>query len=116
MRTWNLLEIDTPGGSRSPVVLNSDDEARAVLVGLSPGQALGQHQVKEYAYIAVVDGQITVQTGEETVEAGPGTLFRFEPDERRSVSSRDGARLLLLFAPWPGVGHYRGEEKRRAAS
>lgn len=116
MRTWNLLEIDTPGGSRSPVVLNSDDEARAVLVGLSPGQGLGQHQVKEYAYIAVVDGQITVQTGNETVEAGPGTLFRFEPDERRSVSSRDGARLLLLFAPWPGVGHYRGQEKSRAPS
>lgn len=116
MRTWNLLEIETPGGSRSPVVLNSDDEARAVLVGLSPGQALGQHQVKEYAYIAVVDGQITVETGNETVEAGPGTLFRFEPDERRSVSSRDGARLLLLFAPWPGIGHYRGEEKSRAAT
>ena len=116
MRTWNLLEIDTPGGSRSPVVLNSDDEARAVLVGLSPGQALGQHQVKEYAYIAVVDGQITVQSGEQTVEAGAGTLFRFEPDERRSVSSKSGARLLLLFAPWPGVGHYRGQEKSRAPS
>jgi quercetin dioxygenase-like cupin family protein len=116
VRTWNLLEIETPGGSRSPVVLNSDDEARAVLVGLSPGQALGQHQVKEYAYIAVVDGEVTVQAGDKTVAGSPGTLFRFEPDERRSVSSKDGARLLLLFAPWPGVGHYRGEEKGRAAS
>jgi quercetin dioxygenase-like cupin family protein len=116
VRTWNLLEIETPGGSRSPVVLNSDNEARAVLVGLSAGQALGQHQVKEYAYIAVVDGEITVQTGDDTIEAGPGTLFRFEPDERKSVSSRRGARLLLLFAPWPGIGHYRGEEKGRAAS
>jgi quercetin dioxygenase-like cupin family protein len=116
VRSWNLLEIETPGGSRSPVVLNSDNEARAVLVGLSAGQALGQHQVKEYAYIAVVDGEITVQTGDDTIEAGPGTLFRFEPDERKSVSSRHGARLLLLFAPWPGIGHYRGEEKGRAAS
>jgi quercetin dioxygenase-like cupin family protein len=116
VRTWNLLEIETPGGSRSPVVLHSDDEARAVLVGLSPGQRLGDHQVKEHAYIAVVDGQITIQTGDETIKAGAGTLFRFEPDERRSVSSEEGARLLLLFAPWPGIGHYRGEEKSRAAS
>jgi quercetin dioxygenase-like cupin family protein len=116
VRIWNLLEIETPGGSRSPVILHSDDEARAVLVGLSAGQALGQHQVKEYAYIAVVDGRVTVETGAESVDAGPGTLFRFEPDERRSVSTREGARLLLLFAPWPGVGHYRGEEKTRAAS
>jgi quercetin dioxygenase-like cupin family protein len=115
VRVWHLLEIPTPTGSRSPVVLHSDDEARAVLVGLSPGQALGQHQVKEYAYIAVVDGRVTVETADERVDAGPGTLFRFEPDERRSVSTPDGARLLLLLAPWPGIGHYRGEEKARAA-
>lgn len=113
MRSWNLLEIETPTGSRSPVVLHSDAEARAVLVGLSAGQALGDHQVKEIAYVAVVDGLVKVETGGETIEAGPGTLFRFEPDERRSVSSPEGARLLLLLAPWPGVGHYRGDEKGR---
>jgi quercetin dioxygenase-like cupin family protein len=116
VRSWNLLEIETPAGSRSPVVLHSDDEARAVLVGLSPGQALGDHQVKEFAYIAVVDGRVTVTTGGEAIEAGPGTLFRFEPDERRSVSSPDGARLLLLLAPWPGPGHFRGERMSRPAA
>lgn len=115
MRTWNLLDIDTPAGSRSPVVLHSDDEARAVLVGLNPGQALGQHQVKEYSYLAVVDGSVTVESGGETVEGGPGMLFRFEPDERHSVSSVDGARLLLLLAPWPGEGHYRGQQRNSSA-
>jgi hypothetical protein len=25
-----------------------------------------------------------------------------------------GAKLLLLLAPWPGPGHYRGQEKARA--
>jgi quercetin dioxygenase-like cupin family protein len=115
VRTWNLLDIDTPAGSRSPVVLHSDDEARAVLVGLNPGQALGQHQVKEHAYVAVVDGRVTVESGGERVEGGPGMLFRFEPDERHSVSSVDGARLLLLFAPWPGEGHYRGQQRGSAA-
>jgi quercetin dioxygenase-like cupin family protein len=116
VRSWNLFEIETPGGSRSPVVLHSDDEARAVLVGLSAGQALGDHQVKEYAYLAVMDGKVRVQSGGDTIEAGPGTLFRFEPDERRSVSTAEGARLLLLLAPWPGAGHYRGQQKRGAAS
>jgi quercetin dioxygenase-like cupin family protein len=115
VRRWNLLEIETPNGSRSPVVLHSDDEARAVLVGLTPGQALGDHQVKEYAYLAVVDGHVRVASGGETVDAGPGMLFRFEPDERHSVSTDEGARLLLLLAPWPGEGHYRGDQKRGAA-
>jgi hypothetical protein len=46
------------------------------------------------------------------LNAGPGTLVRFEVKERRRVSSADGARLLLLLAPWPGAGHYRGDPKR----
>jgi quercetin dioxygenase-like cupin family protein len=111
VQSWNLLEIETPGGSRSPVVVHSDDEARAVLIGLDPGQQLGDHQVKEAAYVVVVDGSVRVVAGSESVEAGPGTLFQFEPDERRSVSSADGARILLLLAPWPGAGHYRGEKR-----
>ena len=111
MRSWNLNEIATPGGSRSPVVLDSDEAARAVLIGLDPGQALGEHQVKEHAFVLVVDGSVRIETGGEMFEAQPGTLFTFEPDERRSVSSRDGARILLFLAPWPGAGHYRGDEQ-----
>jgi quercetin dioxygenase-like cupin family protein len=108
VRSWNLTEIEVEGGSRSPVVLDSDEAARAVLIVLEPGQALGDHQVKEHAYILVVDGQAEVESAGETIAAGPGTLLMFDPDERRSVSSNGGARILLLLAPWPGAGHYRG--------
>jgi quercetin dioxygenase-like cupin family protein len=109
VQSWNLLEIETPGGSRSPVVLHSaDGEARAVLIGLQPGQELGDHEVKEAALVVVVDGNAKVEAGGDTVDAGVGTVVRFEPEERRSISTDDGARLLLVFAPWPGEGHYRG--------
>ena len=109
MRSWDLHELEVDGGSRSPVVLDSDEAARAVFIVLEPGQALGDHQVKEHAFVLVVEGSATVEAGSEAVEAGPGTLCMFEPDERRSVSSEAGARILLLLAPWPGVGHYRGD-------
>lgn len=108
MQSWDLLELDTPEGSRSPIVLHSTDDARAVLIGLKPGQELGDHQVHENAYIVVVEGKAEIRSGDETVEAQAGTLFRFEAQERHRVSSRNGARLLLLLAPWPGSGHYRG--------
>jgi quercetin dioxygenase-like cupin family protein len=116
METWRLPEIETPNGSRSPVVLKSDDEARAVLVGLDPGQELGDHQVKEHAWVLVVEGSVTLRAGDETVEASAGTLARFEPDERHSVRSEGGGKILLLLAPWPGPGHYRGQEKALGAT
>jgi quercetin dioxygenase-like cupin family protein len=116
MRSWNLHEIETPGGSRSPVVLDSDDAARAVLIGLDPGQELGEHQVKEHAFLLVVDGTVRVEAGDRTLEARPGTLFTFEPDERHAVSSDGGARILLFLAPWPGAGHYRGDQQATPAA
>jgi quercetin dioxygenase-like cupin family protein len=113
METWKLPEIETPGGSRSPVVLLSEDEARAVLVGLDPGQELGDHQVKEHAWLLVVQGTARIRAGADDLEAPAGTLAHFEPDERRSVSTTGGAKLLLLLAPWPGAGHYRGSGTAR---
>ena len=111
MRRWNLRDIETPAGKRSPVVLHSSDEARAVLVALEPGEELGDHQVKEQMFVAVVDGTVRVEAGGDSVDAGVGELLAFEPDERRAISSADGARLLLFLAPWPGEGHYRGEAR-----
>lgn len=111
MRSWRLPEIEMPEGSRSPVILLSEAEARAVLVGLKPGQELGDHQVKEHAWVVVVEGLARIGTGDEWIEAPVGTLVHFEPDERRFMASEVGAKVLLLLAPWPGAGHYRGEEK-----
>ena len=108
MRSWRLPEIETPDGSRSPVVLHSDDEARLVLIGLNTGQEVGDPKVKEHAFIVVVDGTARIEAGGESIEAGMGTLVAFEPDERHVVASDSGAKLLLLLAPWPGEGHYRG--------
>ena len=106
MQRWDLLAIEAPHGTRDPVVVAQDDGARAVLIVLEPGQELGEHQVKENAWVAVVAGSVRVTAGGETVDAGAGTLVRFEPAERHSLASEAGARILLLLTPWPGEGHY----------
>jgi len=106
---WELLQLDAPDGTRDPLVLHSGNEARAVLIVLQPGQSLDDHQVKENAWVTVLDGEIEVDAGGETTTAPRGTLVRFDPDERHAVRSADGARILLLLAPWPGDGHYRGD-------
>jgi len=109
VQSWNLREIETPGGSRSPIVLRSDDSARAVLIALEPGQALGDHQVKERALVLVLDGKVRVEAGGEVIDGESGCFFSFDADERRSISAETGARILLVLAPWPGEGHYRGD-------
>jgi len=108
MESWRLPEIATPTGTRSPVVLKSEDEARAVLIGLDPGQQLGDHQVKEHAWLFVVEGTAQIASADGKIAAPPGTLAHFEPDARHSVGSDGGAKVLLLLAPWPGPGHFRG--------
>jgi len=109
-----LNDADVSGGTRSPVVLHTTDAARAVLIELEPGQELGEHEVKEHAFVVVVEGTVQVEAGGESLEASEGMLLQFEPEERHAVSSHDGARILLVLAPWPGPGHYRGGDERLA--
>ena len=113
MRAWDLREIEAPAGTRDPVVLATDDGARAVVIALSPGQELGVHEVTERAWITVVEGSVRVATDAEQHEFSAGTLMTFEPHERHSIHSDEGARILLLLAPWPGVGHFRGHDPLR---
>jgi quercetin dioxygenase-like cupin family protein len=108
VRSWDLLEIEAPEGIRTPAVLHSGD-ARAILLRLEPAQTLGDHQVRERAWLTVVEGHVEVTCGETHTNAGVGTLVMFDPGERHSVSSAGGARVLLLLAPWPGDGHYGPE-------
>lgn len=110
VRSWNLNELEAPSGMRDPIVLDTADGARAVMLSLSPGQELREHEVRERAWMTVVQGRARIECGGETVEGGPGTLVTFEPQERHSVASAEGARILLFLAPWPGLGHYHSEE------
>lgn len=108
MQHWDLTSIEAPDGTRDPAVLHTSDGARAVLIRLQPGQELGDHEVKERTWMFVVEGAVAVDAGGERLEAGSGTLVTFEPEERHAVRTTGGARILLLLAPWPGAGHYRG--------
>ena|SRR5260221_13629820 len=117
MKTWDLTEIDMPSGTRSPVMLHSvDDQARAVLIGIHPGQELGDHEVREGAFVTVVEGSVAVSAGGESFSGEVGTLFYFEPHERHSIASEDGAKILLVLAKWPAPGHYEEGERELAKS
>jgi redox-sensitive bicupin YhaK (pirin superfamily) len=105
VKAWDLTTIETPAGVRSPVVVDSS-VARSVLVELRAGEALGEHEVREHAWVVVLTGVVTVEdaVGAES-RTTPGTLLAFEPGERRAVTAIETSRLLMFLAPWPAADH-----------
>jgi quercetin dioxygenase-like cupin family protein len=106
VKSWSLTEIEAPGGTIDPAVLTTDDGARAIAIRLEAGQELRDHQVRERAWVVVVEGEAVIRSGGSAVEGRTGTLVTFDPGERHAISSQEGARVLLILAPWPGPGHY----------
>jgi hypothetical protein len=121
MRSWDLRTAEAE--AHEPRILSSGDDARAILLVLPAGDELQEHEVHECTRIVVVDGEVEVTTPEgEQVAAGSGHMFEFAPAERRTVTARADARLLLLLTPWPGDGHpgaltleQKAEVRERAA-
>ena len=104
MRNWKLSELGVE--PHQPQVISSTDDARTIVILLPAGEHLREHQVHERALLVLLSGELEVSTpGGEHVEAGPGHLFEWDPNERHQVSARSDALLLLILTPWPGDGH-----------
>ena|ERR1700736_677660 len=103
METWDIRSLVIE--PHKPQVLRSDDETRAIAIYLPAGEELQEHQVHERAYLLVADGEVEVSQNGRRVAGGHGFLSHFEPNERRTVKAITDARLVLVLAPWPGVGH-----------
>jgi quercetin dioxygenase-like cupin family protein len=104
MRSWDLTTIEAE--AHEPEILSSGDDARTILLLLRAGEELQEHEVHEYARIVVIAGEVEVTTPEGgPVSAAAGHMFEFAPGERRTVTARGDARLLIVLTPWPGDGH-----------
>ncbi len=96
---------------RSPRILHSDDEAnRVILLALSAGESLSEHQVHEHALVAVLAGEVVIRSGAQEERLGAQGLVHFNPAERHEVEAVSDARLLLCLAPWPGPGHHSRQD------
>lgn len=105
MDIWDLTSIAVE--PRKPVVLQSDEgAARVIAISLRAGDALGEHEVHEHAWLHVHRGAVDVAVaGGETTRAAAGSLVHWEPHERHAVTAVEDSLLALLLAPWPGPGH-----------
>lgn len=99
MKTWDLAEYHVE--PQKPEVIGSTEEGRAILVNLSAGDEMKEHQVKELATVIVISGEIEISTEDGQLVSGcNGTMVVFQPSERHSVRALENSRFLLLLAPW----------------
>ena len=103
MESWDTRALSIE--PHQPQVLRSDEETRVIVIHLPAGEELQEHQVHERAFLFVSDGEVEVAQGEDVVTGGPGLLSHFAPAERHRVRALSDARLVLVLAPWPGIGH-----------
>jgi redox-sensitive bicupin YhaK (pirin superfamily) len=104
MKAWSLTEIDVH--PHRPLVLDSADEGRLIAIDLPAGEEMREHRVHERAWLVVASGAVQIDGADgETVRGGSGLVAEFDPNESRAVRATEDARLLLVLAPWPGVGH-----------
>jgi quercetin dioxygenase-like cupin family protein len=110
MKLWQL--DNEPVERHAPRVLRSDDNAnRVILLTLSEGDRLTDHQVHEHALVVVFEGRLLVGAGDVARELTAPALVYFEPAERHEVTAVSDCRILICLAPWPGVGHPRRRER-----
>jgi quercetin dioxygenase-like cupin family protein len=117
MESWDTRALAVE--AHHPQVLRSDEETRIIAIHLPAGEELQEHQVHERALLFIADGEVEVGTagaaggegseaggeGDEVVTGGPGLLAHFAPAERHRIRALSDARLVLVLAPWPGLGH-----------
>lgn len=104
MKAWSVARMEVE--PHHPVVLDSSDEGRLIVLELPAGEEMQEHRVHERAWLMVARGAIEIDDADgETVGGGPGLVAEFNPNEVRTVRATEDARILLLLSPWPGKGH-----------
>ena len=104
MKAWNAADMDV--APHHPLVLDSADEGRLIVIELPAGEEMQKHRVHERAWLMIARGTVEIDDADgETLGGGPGLIAEFSPNEIRTVRAIESARLLLLLTPWPGEGH-----------
>jgi quercetin dioxygenase-like cupin family protein len=95
----------------NPSVLIADDGARAILLAFEAGQTLEEHETRENAWAALLEGELAVTDERgESRRLVSGGFVRWPAGERRSLAATTPARLLLILTPWRAEDHRVSED------
>ena len=77
-------------------VLHKDESVNVTVFGFAAGEGLSPHAAPTPAILCFIDGEGTVQLGEDSVQVQPGSIVYLPPSLRHAVSARSALRMLLV--------------------
>ena len=102
MQHWDLRSLEV--APHQPEVLQSQGEGRSIVIQLPAGEALGEHQVHERAWLVVVDGA-PVPTEHREAEQEPALdrlrgAFAYHPSGRVAEVEKIGLTWSEAMESW----------------
>jgi len=86
------------GQNRRAVTLVKQGGLSVVLTHLHAGGTLAEHSAPGTTTVQVLDGQVHVQVGNETLDVPAGRLIAFDARVRHGVEALEDSTLLLTLA------------------
>ena len=83
--------------SRGAVTLVKEGGMSVVLIHLHAGGTMGEHSAPGAATVQVLDGNVRVEIGDDSLEAGSGRPIAFNSGVRHSVEALEDSTLLLTL-------------------
>ena len=75
-------------------VLQKDESVNVTRFGFAAGEGLSPHAVPTPAILYFIDGEGTVQLGDDSVQVQPGSLVYMPPALSHAVSASSALRML----------------------
>lgn len=89
-----LIRAESSAAGRASKSLLHGDHQRAVLIALTAGSEMAEHEAPTAATLHVITGTATLMAGDEEWVIGPGQLAVI-PSERHAVGAQTDCIMLL---------------------
>ena len=77
--------------------LHKDDQVRITLFGFAPGEELSSHTAPHPAVLYFLSGEAKLKLGDDTMDAGPGSLAHMPAQLPHSIQAKTPVIMLLVM-------------------
>jgi len=95
-------QVDIPADGILSRTLYADEGVKVVLFGFDAGQELSEHTASTPAILHIVQGEVRLKLGDDSVEAQAGAWVHMPPELKHSIYAKTPVVMLLLLIKTAG--------------